>query len=209
MTLDLSTLNPAQRLAVTAPEGPALIVAGPGTGKTSALAYRIAYLRQGSHTNPPGVLAVTFTQKAAQEMAERVATWCGRDSREASLWIGTFHRLGLTILRREGHLIGLAKDFHILSEAEQASLVKSVLKEVLPGEPHNQVRRWMRYLSAGKHHKLSGGSNGDEVVIESLPKVLSAYEQRLQWLDVHGKYVAVCFASQKNPAETICSGRVQ
>ena len=173
MALDLSTLNAAQRDAVTAPDGPTLIVAGPGTGKTHTLAHRIAYLRQRSQ--PTGILAVTFTQKAAREMTERTARLNGGDGYGDTFWIGTFHRLGLTLLRREGHRIGIGPDAHILSGPEQASLIKAVLNDVVPEEPGNQFRRWSRRLSVYKQCGLSVGEF-DELSM----KVLSVYENRLR-----------------------------
>ncbi len=183
MSLDLSSLNPAQREAVTAPDGPTLIVAGPGTGKTHTLAYRIAYLRQRAQPQSPGILAVTFTQKAAGEMVERVKRLCPGNGSGGNLWIGTFHRLGTTLLREEGQRIGLQQDFHILAEAEQASLVKAVLRDVLPEEACRQARIWMQRISVCKHQALAGASSLEEAGEASL-KVLSAYEQRLNELNL-------------------------
>ncbi|MBW2208911.1 MAG: UvrD-helicase domain-containing protein, partial [Deltaproteobacteria bacterium] len=144
-------LNPAQLEAVKTAEGPTLIIAGPGTGKTYTLAYRIAYLLETKSTALPSILALTFTNKAAQEMQVRVSTllgWAGNSSN--NLWIGTFHALGLTILREQGHRIGLDADFSVLSEYEQVEIIKDLLSDVLPKEPRSQAKKWARSISEKK-----------------------------------------------------------
>ena len=150
MSLDLRLLNPAQLEAVKTAEGPTLIIAGPGTGKTYTLAYRIAYLLETKSAASPSILALTFTNKAAQEMHARVSTLLGKACTSSKLWIGTFHALGLTILREQGHRIGLDADFSVLSEYEQAEVVKDILSDILPKEPRSQAKKWARRISEQK-----------------------------------------------------------
>ncbi len=122
----LAPLNPEQRAAVVATEGPVLVLAGAGTGKTRVLTTRLAYLIATGRTGPFGLLAVTFTNKAAREMAARVAALLGRPTE--GLWIGTFHAIGARILRRHAELVGLKPSFTILDTDDQLRLMKQVLE---------------------------------------------------------------------------------
>ena len=124
----LSGLNPAQREAVEAVEGPVLILAGPGSGKTRVIAHRIAYLIKVMGISPRRIMAVTFTNKAAREMKERVYGLLG--SRVEELTLGTFHRICARILRAEAAHIGLEPRFVIYDEEDQLNLVKRSLEEL-------------------------------------------------------------------------------
>lgn len=133
----LSGLNPVQKEAVLASEGPVLVVAGAGSGKTKVLTHRIAYLiDQG--VVPGDVLAVTFTNKAAEEMRQRVGKILGRKidksqqffAREKSPWIGTFHSLCAFILRQHAERLGYPKTFSIFDESDQSYLIKSIMKDL-------------------------------------------------------------------------------
>ena len=126
MTDLLCTLNPAQREAVTAPDGPVLVVAGAGSGKTRVLTTRIAWLQE-QGVWPSQILAFTFTNKAAREMKERVARQVGAG--EAPFWIGTFHATGARILRRHADRLGLPRDFAIFDADDQKRLLKTVLAD--------------------------------------------------------------------------------
>jgi DNA helicase II / ATP-dependent DNA helicase PcrA len=123
----LSSLNPEQREAVEQTEGPLLILAGAGSGKTRVIAHRIAHLVSSGISEPDRILAVTFTNKAAEEMRTRVQTLLGRDCRQ--MWISTFHAVCARLLRREAPHIGLSRDFVIYDAADQLSVVKQALKE--------------------------------------------------------------------------------
>ena len=122
----LNALNDAQREAVLHTEGPLLILAGAGSGKTRAITYRIAYLIGNGLAEPANVLAVTFTNKAADEMRERVTMLIGEAAEQ--VWISTFHSLCARLLRRAGPEIGLARDFVIYDSSDQNAVVKQALK---------------------------------------------------------------------------------
>jgi DNA helicase-2/ATP-dependent DNA helicase PcrA len=123
----LAGLNDEQRRAVEATEGPVLVLAGAGTGKTRVLTTRIAHLIATGLARPSGILAVTFTNKAAREMKERVAHLVG-PAAEGMPWLGTFHAIGTKILRRHAELVGLRSDFTILDVDDQIRLLKQVLQ---------------------------------------------------------------------------------
>ncbi len=121
----LAGLNPEQLAAVTAPDGPLLVLAGAGTGKTRVLTCRLAHLLIEGRVRAGEVLAVTFTNKAAREMAERVERLIGRSVQ--GLWLGTFHAMGVRMLRAHAELVGLEPSFTILDTDDQLRLLKQVL----------------------------------------------------------------------------------
>jgi DNA helicase-2/ATP-dependent DNA helicase PcrA len=122
----LQSLNPAQREAVSHADGPLLILAGAGSGKTRVITYRIAHLISSGRARPGEVLAVTFTNKAAEEMRHRVEDLVGEDCRQ--VWLSTFHSLSARLLRREAHALGLQRDFVIYDSSDQIAVVKQALK---------------------------------------------------------------------------------
>ena len=124
----LHKLNPEQREAVLHDTGPLLILAGAGSGKTRVITYRIAYLIGDGHAQPDQVLAVTFTNKAAGEMRERVEALIGDDAK--GVWLSTFHSLCARLLRREAPKIGLSRDFVIYDSSDQVAVVKQAEKEL-------------------------------------------------------------------------------
>ena len=124
----LSSLNPEQRDAVLTTDGPLLILAGAGSGKTRVIAHRIAHLVADGRTAPDRILAVTFTNKAAGEMRTRVETLLRADCQ--GMWISTFHALCARLLRREAPQIGLTRDFVIYDSADQLSVMKAALREI-------------------------------------------------------------------------------
>ncbi len=125
--IDLDALNPAQQEAVTATEGPLLVLAGAGTGKTRVLTARIAYILQQNLAFPNQILSVTFTNKAAREMRLRIESMVGDQA--SSLWLGTFHSICLKILRRHADILGYPKDFTILDSDDQIRLIKQIMQE--------------------------------------------------------------------------------
>ena len=122
----LDDLNPAQRAAVEALDGPVLMLAGAGTGKTKALTTRIAHLLNSGKARPNEILAVTFTNKAAREMKERVAKLLGQTV-EGMPWLGTFHAICVKLLRRHAELVGLKSNFTILDTDDQIRLLKQLI----------------------------------------------------------------------------------
>ena len=125
----LSSLNPAQREAVAAVNGPVLVLAGPGSGKTRVLTHRVAYLIRECRVAPFNILAVTFTNKAARAMRERLMQIVGEASVN-DLTIGTFHATCARFLRRDGERVGLGRGFVIYDEDDQQALIKQILKEM-------------------------------------------------------------------------------
>lgn len=124
----LEGFNPAQRAAVEYCDGPSLVIAGAGSGKTRVLTYKIAYLMQHGY-EPWQILALTFTNKAANEMKQRIAQIVGTDNARR-LWMGTFHSIFLRILRAEHEAIGFSPNFTIYDSADSKSLVKAIIKEL-------------------------------------------------------------------------------
>jgi DNA helicase-2/ATP-dependent DNA helicase PcrA len=143
----MDTLNQQQRRAVAAIEGPVLVLAGAGSGKTRVLTERIAHLIRDRGVSPERILAFTFTNKAAGEMRSRVERLLG--TRELPFWIGTFHATGLKVLRREAPHIGLKSDFSIYDEDDTAALLKETIKrrgwnleEHPPAVVRDRISRW-------------------------------------------------------------------
>ena len=122
----LEGLNPAQREAVEAVDGPLLIVAGPGSGKTRVITHRIAYLVRVHGVSPHSILAMTFTNKAAREMRERLVRLTGPHS--GALTVGTFHSFCARLLRREGEFLGLSPNYSIFDDDDQMSAIKQCLE---------------------------------------------------------------------------------
>ena len=123
----LKQLNEAQQQAVANTEGPVMVIAGAGSGKTRVLIYRIAYMLE-KGVDPFQVLALTFTNKAAREMKERITTLIGNEAR--NVWMGTFHSIFARILRIEGHFLGYPSSFTIYDTDDSKSLIKSILRDL-------------------------------------------------------------------------------
>ena len=149
----LKSLNPEQREAVLYTDGPLLILAGAGSGKTRVIAYRVAYLVGSGLADASEVLAVTFTNKAAEEMRERVELLLGSAYR--GLWVSTFHALCARLLRREASHVGLPRDFVIYDTSDQLSAVKQVLKALQIEESFIQPRAALSAISRAKNSMQS------------------------------------------------------
>ncbi|MEX2203027.1 MAG: DNA helicase PcrA [Actinomycetota bacterium] len=176
----LEQLNPVQAEAVLHTEGPVLIVAGAGSGKTRALTHRIAYLIREHGVNPYSVLAITFTNKAAREMAQRVEDLLG-ERIARGMWILTFHSACVRILRREHKHLGLPSSFTIYDEGDSERLITNVLRDLNLDVKRFPPRAMSAAIGKAKDHVLSaaeftaGAANFYE---ETIAKVYSAYEER-------------------------------
>ncbi|HEY4279437.1 MAG TPA: UvrD-helicase domain-containing protein, partial [Conexibacter sp.] len=140
----LAGLNEPQREAVVHGEGPLLILAGAGSGKTRVLTHRIAYLVGTGQARPDEILAITLTNKAAQEMRERVELLVGRRTR--SMWVMTFHAACARILRADAHRLGYTRQFTIYDQADARRLVRRCIDE-LDVDPK-------RFTPAALHHEI-------------------------------------------------------
>tara|TARA_B100001123_G_C15337478_1_gene1033422 strand:- start:480 stop:2717 length:2238 start_codon:yes stop_codon:yes gene_type:complete len=145
----LSTLNPEQQKAVLHESGPLLILAGAGSGKTRVIAHRIAYLIGNGLADPEAVLAVTFTNKAAEEMRNRVEALLDIDCRR--MWISTFHALCARVLRSDGSHIGLSRDFVIYDSSDQLAVIKQALREIGDDDGTLQPRAALSRISHAKN----------------------------------------------------------
>jgi DNA helicase II / ATP-dependent DNA helicase PcrA len=126
--MDLSYLNQAQQAAITSTEGQYMVIAGAGSGKTSVLTHRVAYLLEEKKSDPFHILALTFTNKAANEMRQRIEKMVGPAAK--NLWLGTFHSIFLRILRKEATCLGYPRNFTIYDTEDSRSLLRSIIKEM-------------------------------------------------------------------------------
>ena len=179
MSLRLEHLNPEQLAAVTAPDEHALILAGAGSGKTRVLTTRIAWLVKGGRVAPSGILAVTFTNKAAREMLTRVTAMLPVNPR--GLWIGTFHGLANRLLRIHHREAGLPATFTILDSQDQLAAIKRLLKAMNVDEERFPARELMYFVNAQKEE----GVRAREVpVTDEMTRgyagLYAAYEEQCQ-----------------------------
>jgi ATP-dependent DNA helicase UvrD/PcrA len=179
----LADLNPAQREAVLATEGPLLVIAGAGSGKTRVLTYRVAHLINAVGVKPNEILAITFTNKAAGEMRERLEHLLGHHAR--AIWILTFHAACGRILRREAQRLGYRSNFTIYDQADQHRLVKQCLEE-LERDPK-------RFTPRGIHSVISRAKNELVGPVEFKERVASFYDQTVA--EVYELYQRKLFAS--------------
>jgi DNA helicase-2/ATP-dependent DNA helicase PcrA len=149
----LEHLNPAQRAAVEHTDGPLLIFAGAGSGKTRALTHRIAYLIGNHGVRPRSILAVTFTNKAAKEMRERIEGLAGTGALR-EMWVGTFHSTCARMLREKGDRVGLNREFVIYDADDQTKLVRECLEQLGLDERDNNVRKILYKISGAKEQLI-------------------------------------------------------
>ncbi|MCS3699709.1 DNA helicase-2/ATP-dependent DNA helicase PcrA [Salinibacter ruber] len=177
----LDGLNNKQREAVTTTEGPVMIIAGPGSGKTRALTHRIAYLLAAGKAQPRDILALTFTNKAANEMQERVEALVGDDAR--GMWVGTFHSSFARLLRMEGDKIGYSEDFSIYDTADSKRLIRQQMKGRNLDTDVVKPRSVQRMISSAKNEMIDPQeyaelARGDQQ--EIVAEVYPAYERALK-----------------------------
>jgi DNA helicase-2/ATP-dependent DNA helicase PcrA len=204
----LAALNPEQREAVETLDGPVLVLAGAGTGKTRVLTSRIAHILSLGRARPSEILAVTFTNKAAREMKTRVSAMVGQ-AVEGMPWLGTFHSIGVKILRRHAELVGLKPDFTILDVDDQVRLIK----QLLAAENIDEKRWPARVLAtlidgwknrglapaqvpAGEAASFAAGKGG---------KLYAAYQERLKILNAvdFGDLLLECIRLFRENAEVL------
>ena len=173
----LSELNPQQQKAVAAPPGPVLVLAGPGSGKTRVLTYRIAYLIAAMGVPAYQIMAVTFTNKAAREMESRVAGLLG--GKTNGLWLGTFHAICGRILRREAAHLPIDHNYVIFDADDQLSLVKRVIKEKRLNDKDYRPRQIHAHISKAKNDLISAEeypiTNHREEVIKEIFETYQGY----------------------------------
>ena len=182
----ITHLNKAQREAVEALDGPVLVLAGAGTGKTRVLTTRLAHLLHSGRCQPGQILAVTFTNKAAREMKERVAGLLGLPEVE-NWWLGTFHSLAARILRRHAERVGLQSNFTILDSDDQLRLVKQILQAEQIDDKKWPARMMLSVIERWKDKgvtpdKLSA-SDGGELAAGRAVEIYRLYQQRLLTLN--------------------------
>ncbi len=178
-------LNPEQRRAVETTEGPLLIQAGAGSGKTKTLTHRIAYLIATNKATPYNILAVTFTNKAAREMRERVAHLLGEkaENRGFMPYMGTFHGICVRLLRQDGEAIGIPRSFVIFDESDRQAAVKQITKQLMIDEKTFPPRVISSLISSAKNEMMSPqtyASGATSPAQQTAAKVYPLYEKSLK-----------------------------
>ncbi len=178
-------LNPEQARAVQTTEGPLLILAGAGSGKTKTLTHRIAYLIASQKATPYNILAVTFTNKAAREMRERVAVLLGQnpDNRSFMPFMGTFHSICVRLLRQDGESVHVPRNFVIFDESDRQSAIKQASKQLLLDEKLYPARTLSGHISNAKNELIGPGDfnpTGSNPVQRAAAQVYPLYESILK-----------------------------
>ena len=183
----LAELNEAQRAPVIHMDGPVMVIAGAGSGKTRVLTYRIAYLmHQG--VDPFNILALTFTNKAAREMKERIGRIVGQ-SEARNLWMGTFHSVFARILREEAHRLGFPRDFTIYDQQDSQRLIATIIKEMALDKDVYKYKQIANRISSYKNNLITVKAyfNSPELIEADA----MAKQPRLG--DIYRNYVERCF----------------
>ncbi|MBX2945889.1 MAG: UvrD-helicase domain-containing protein [Cyclobacteriaceae bacterium] len=183
----LDQLNEAQREGVINTEGPTMIIAGAGSGKTRVLTYRIAHLIRDKQVDPFSIMALTFTNKAAKEMRERIETVVGGDAR--NLWMGTFHSVFARILRAEAHLLGYPNSFTIYDTDDSKTLIKNIVKELGLDEATYKANVVYNRISAAKNRLISW----QEYLANPELKSDDASNMRPEMGNIYKAYALRCF----------------
>jgi len=205
----LDNLNKKQQEAVLATEGPVLILAGAGSGKTKTLTHRIAYLIEEKQVSPFNILAVTFTNKAAGEMADRIGHLLGAGSRENGEnsklpWMGTFHSICVKVLRREAHVLGYERSFTIYDSGDQLSVIKRIMRD-LNIDPKNFSPKSVQYFISGAKNELLTAKDYKKYVNSPFENVTSrvyekyeAYLREANGMDFDDLLMQCVFLFQQN-----------
>ncbi|MGI6707035.1 MAG: DNA helicase PcrA [Clostridia bacterium] len=180
--MDLGGLNPQQKQAVLHTEGPLLIFAGAGSGKTRVLTHRVAYLIEEKGIYPGNILAITFTNKAAREMKDRIQRLVTKGW--SDVWISTFHSTCVRILRRDIERIGYTRSFVIYDDSDQISVIKDCLKELNLNEKYYPVREVKSIISDAKNRILSPDEYAREAAGDfrkaKIAEMYKLYEKKLK-----------------------------
>jgi DNA helicase-2/ATP-dependent DNA helicase PcrA len=176
VTPDVSRLNPEQRQAAEHFEGPLLVLAGAGSGKTRVLTTRIAYLIDELGVAPASILALTFTNKAAGEMRERVRDLLGRDP--GGMWIGTFHAIGARMLRRHATRLGWGPNFLIYDADDTERLIKRILKDELNLDPRRWSPKAVRASISSAKNELVGVQEYGERALDAFTRTVAQVYER-------------------------------
>ncbi|CAM2940859.1 DNA helicase PcrA [Paenibacillus sediminis] len=177
----IAKLNPQQREAVISTEGPLLIMAGAGSGKTRVLTHRIAYIIAERKTAPWGILAITFTNKAAREMQERVSKLVGAEGRD--IWVSTFHSMCVRILRKDIERIGFSSNFSILDSTDQLSVIRNCMKDLNIDTKKFEPKAIQSVISAAKNELITPELYEQKIgdYFEGIvAKVYTMYQKRLK-----------------------------
>nr|MDQ6910585.1 UvrD-helicase domain-containing protein [Actinomycetota bacterium] len=177
----LADLNPVQAEAVAHPGGPLLIVAGAGSGKTRVLTHRVAYLIREVGVSPFQILAITFTNKAADEMKSRVAALVGPVAKR--MWVSTFHSACVRILRRDAHHLGYKSSFTIYDQSDAERLTNYVLRDLNIDTKRFPPRAVHAVISQAKNELVGPGSYADKSMgpyEKRIAEVYSEYQRRLK-----------------------------
>ncbi|WP_172198401.1 DNA helicase PcrA [Saccharibacillus qingshengii] len=178
----IARLNPQQRKAALKTEGPLLIMAGAGSGKTRVLTHRIAHLIRAKKSAPWGILAITFTNKAAREMQERVSALVGPEGKE--IWVSTFHSMCVRILRRDIDRIGFSSSFSILDSGDQLSVIRNCMKDLNLDTKKFEPKAVQALVSAAKNElitpKMYEQKAGGDFMESIAAKVYGMYQKRLR-----------------------------
>ncbi|MEG0376635.1 MAG: UvrD-helicase domain-containing protein, partial [Raoultibacter sp.] len=177
MPIDIDSLNPAQKEAVLCTEGPLLVLAGAGSGKTRVLTYRIANLIENKGVAPWQILAITFTNKAAAEMRERLGALVGSNSR--GMWVSTFHSMCVRILRADAERLGFTKAFTIYADDDSKRLFKDIMAELDIDPKRYPVNTLRNRISTAKNELIVPG-NFEAQAVDPIAKVAARIYARLQ-----------------------------
>ncbi len=201
----LNELNAEQRQAVETTEGPVLVLSGAGTGKTRVLTMRLAHILLSGRARPWNLLAVTFTNKAAREMRERVATLVGPAAEQC--WLGTFHALGVRMLRRHAPLVGLESNFTILDTDDQLRLLKQIMEAERVDAKKWPAQALMGTIQRWKDRGLSplrvGGGDAGDMAGGRAAELYHLYQDRLRTLNAcdFGDLLLHCLTIFQDPSQ--------
>ena len=188
--VDIDSLNPQQKQAVLCTQGPLLVLAGAGSGKTRVLTYRIAYLIEEQGVSPWSILAITFTNKAAKEMRERIEALL--PGRTQGMWVSTFHAMCVRILRTHAERLGYSKNFTIYDTDDTKRLIKHIMSDLnLDPKKYapNAIReRISQAKNAAQTPQDMEETAGGSALLETTAEVYRIFEQRLRTANANLRY---------------------